>query len=153
VLRRGFPRTHFFAQARSVFAVASHRCAEVLDLDPRRTVTLFRLTEDLEADLDARWERWLDDPAGWRAFFDKIAQMRGTDLLASLRALGLAGDAEVSAVARFAVSSGGHAVELSSTFRPDDATLGLLAAAFARGAPGSLAVPYMRLAAPVATGA
>ena len=28
-LRRGFPRTHFFAQARSVFAVAAHRCSEV----------------------------------------------------------------------------------------------------------------------------
>lgn len=28
-LRRGFPRTHRFAQARSVFAVAAHRCAEV----------------------------------------------------------------------------------------------------------------------------
>ena len=26
-LRRGFPRTHYFAQARSVFAVAAHRCA------------------------------------------------------------------------------------------------------------------------------
>ena len=31
-LRRGFPRTHRFAQARSVFAVAAHRCAEVFDL-------------------------------------------------------------------------------------------------------------------------
>src|SRR4051812_26389568 len=26
-LRRGFPRTHRFAQARAVFAVAAHRCA------------------------------------------------------------------------------------------------------------------------------
>lgn len=25
-LRRGFPRSHYFAQARSVFAVAAHRC-------------------------------------------------------------------------------------------------------------------------------
>jgi hypothetical protein len=28
-LRRGFPRTHRFAQARSDFAVATHRCAEI----------------------------------------------------------------------------------------------------------------------------
>src|SRR5688500_19898895 len=27
-LRRGFPRTHYFAQARSVFAVAGHRRSE-----------------------------------------------------------------------------------------------------------------------------
>src|SRR5260370_20425355 len=31
-LRRGFPRTHRFAQARSVFAVAAaHRCGEVFE--------------------------------------------------------------------------------------------------------------------------
>ena len=31
VLRRGFPRTFRFAQARSVFAVAAQRCAEIFD--------------------------------------------------------------------------------------------------------------------------
>jgi hypothetical protein len=30
-LARGFPRTHHFAQARSVFAVAADRCAEVFE--------------------------------------------------------------------------------------------------------------------------
>jgi hypothetical protein len=30
-LRRGFPRTHHFAQARSVFAVALHRCDELFN--------------------------------------------------------------------------------------------------------------------------
>jgi hypothetical protein len=37
-VRRGFPRTHYFAQARSVFAVAAHRCREVFD--PPSSVTL-----------------------------------------------------------------------------------------------------------------
>jgi hypothetical protein len=32
-VRRGFPRTHHFAQARAVFAVAAHRCREVFDAD------------------------------------------------------------------------------------------------------------------------
>ena len=45
-LRRGFPRTHHFAQARSVFAVAAHRCAEVFD--PPGCVTLWRLPEEIE---------------------------------------------------------------------------------------------------------
>ena len=40
-LRRGLPRTHYFAQARSVFAVAAHRCDEVFN--PPDTVTLWRL--------------------------------------------------------------------------------------------------------------
>jgi hypothetical protein len=30
-VRRGFPRTHYFAQARAVFAVAGFRCREVFD--------------------------------------------------------------------------------------------------------------------------
>ena len=62
-LRRGFPRTHRFAQARSVFAVAAHRCAEVFD--PPKSVTLWRLPEALEEEFDARWELWLDHAAEW----------------------------------------------------------------------------------------
>jgi hypothetical protein len=62
-LRRGFPRTHRFAQARSVFAVAAHRCAEIFD--PPKSVTLWRLPEALEEELDARWELWLDHAAEW----------------------------------------------------------------------------------------
>src|SRR3990172_12013107 len=56
-LRRGFPRTHYFAQARSVFAVASHRCAEVFE--PPGCVTLWRLPEAIEEEFDTRWEQWL----------------------------------------------------------------------------------------------
>jgi hypothetical protein len=41
-LRRGFPRTHNFAQARSVFAVAAYRCDEIFN--PPDCVTLWRLT-------------------------------------------------------------------------------------------------------------
>src|SRR5688500_2391456 len=47
-LRRGFPRTHRFAQVRSVFAVAAHRCSEVFD--PPHSVTLWRLSESFEED-------------------------------------------------------------------------------------------------------
>ncbi|HSN97576.1 MAG TPA: BrxE family protein, partial [Candidatus Nanopelagicales bacterium] len=66
-LRRGFPRTHHFAQARSVFAVAAHRCSELFD--PPGCVTLWRLPESIEEELDARWEHWLDDAAAWAPFF------------------------------------------------------------------------------------
>src|ERR1700736_4833806 len=57
-LRRGFPRTHCFARARSVFAVAAHRCAEVFN--PPGCVTLWHLPSAIEEEFDARWERWLD---------------------------------------------------------------------------------------------
>ena len=69
-LKRGFPRTHRFAQARSVFAVAAHRCAEVFE--PPGCVTLWRLPEATEEEFDARWEHWLDNASQWSAFFEKI---------------------------------------------------------------------------------
>src|SRR5262249_9004707 len=107
-LGRGFPRTHFFARARSVFALAAHRCVELFD--PPRSVTLWQLPDEsgLEADLDARWEHWLDHAEAWRGFFEKLEQGQGGDLLAELRKLGLAGDAEANAVARLTVSAEGR---------------------------------------------
>ena len=45
VLRRGFPRTHYFAQTRSVCMVAAARCAQIFDLPG--SVTLWRLTDAL----------------------------------------------------------------------------------------------------------
>src|SRR5689334_12632131 len=65
-LRRGFPRTHRFAQARSVFAVAAHRCREVFD--PPGCVTLWRLPAAIEEALDDRWEQWLDNAGDWTSF-------------------------------------------------------------------------------------
>jgi hypothetical protein len=143
VLGRGFPRTHLFAQARSVFAVATHRCAEVFDHD--KCVTLWRLPEVLEDELDARWEHWLDDVNTWKDFFGRLAQIQGPDLLAALRTFELIRDADANAVGLLLVSPGSRAVPLPGTFRSDDATLTLLAAAFARGEPNALAVPYAEL--------
>src|ERR1035441_9312769 len=77
-LRRGFPRTHHFAQARSVFAVAAHRCAEVFD--PPGCVTLWRLPEEIEAEFDARWEHWLDNAPDWTPFFEKLEALEDRDL-------------------------------------------------------------------------
>lgn len=82
-LRRGFPRTHFFAQARTVFAVAAHRSAALFD--PPGSVTLFRLTETIEEAIDARWEVWLDDAAAWTPFFVKLQNLAAGDLAATLR--------------------------------------------------------------------
>src|SRR5688572_28433555 len=74
-LRRGFPRTHYFAQARSVFAVAAHRCAEVFE--PPGSVTLWRLPEAIEEEFDTRWEHWLDHAEEWQPFFGKLEGVQG----------------------------------------------------------------------------
>ena len=141
-LRRGFPRTHRFAQARSVFAVAAHRCAEVFD--PPGCVTLWRLPEVTEEAFDARWEQWLDNAAEWTPFFEKLESIRGADLVAVLRSFELVSDRDVEAYARLRRSAEGKAVPLPGGYSGKDDEIALLALGFARGEPGALAVPYAR---------
>jgi hypothetical protein len=50
-VRRGFPRTHYFAQARSVFAVAAFRCHEVFD--PPHSVTLWHIRMGFRCEIRA----------------------------------------------------------------------------------------------------
>jgi hypothetical protein len=84
-LKRGFPRTHRFAQARSVFSVAAHRCSDEV-FDPPHGVTLWRLSESIEEDFDARWEQWLDHASDWQAFFASLERIESDDLVAALGA-------------------------------------------------------------------
>jgi hypothetical protein len=143
-LRRGFPRTHRFAQARSVFAVAAHRCAEVFD--PPGCVTLWRLPEAIEEEFDARWEHWLDNAADWSPFFEELQGLQGDDLTAILRAFGVVGDRDLEAFARLRRSAEGRAVPLPGPFSGSDGDVALLALGFGRGEPAALAVPYARRA-------
>jgi hypothetical protein len=143
-LRRGFPRTHHFAQARSVFAVAAHRCSEVFE--PPGCVTLWRLPEATEEEFDARWEQWLDRAEEWAPFFQEVEILKATDLVSALRAFELVSDHDVDAYAKLRRSAEGRAVPLSGIFAGTDDDVSLLALAFARGEPGALAVPYARRA-------
>jgi hypothetical protein len=141
-LRRGFPRTHRFARARSVFEVAAHRCREVFD--PPACVTLWRLTEAVEEEFDARWEHWLDNAGDWVAFFEQLEALRGNDLGAALRAFEIVSDRDLEGYTKLRRSAEGHAVLLPSLFSDSDAEVALLALGFARGEPNALAVPYAR---------
>ncbi len=143
-LRRGFPRTHHFAQARSVFAVAAHRCAEIFD--PPGCVTLWRLPESVEEEFDARWEQWLDDASDWAPFFEKLETLQGTDLAPVLRGFEVVSDQDLEGYAKLRRSAEGRAVPLPGVFSGSDADVALLALGFARGEAGALAVPYARKA-------
>lgn len=143
-LRRGFPRTHRFAQARSVFAVAAHRCAEVFE--PPGCVTLWRLPEAVEEAFDARWEHWLDHAGEWASFFEKLEALSGSDLTAILQTFGLVQPRDIEAAGRLRRSAEGRAVPLAGVFAGTDADVALLALGFARGEPAALAVPYARRA-------
>ncbi len=143
-LRRGFPRTHRFAQARSVFAVASHRCTEVFE--PPGCVTLWRLPEAIEEAFDARWEPWLDSAGDWDSFFAKLETLPGTDLVGALRGFELVADADVTAYGKLRRSAENRAVPLPGLFSGTEADVALLALGFGRGEPTALAVPYARRA-------
>lgn len=143
-LRRGFPRTHRFAQARSVFAVAAQRCTEVFE--PPGCVTLWRLPEAVEEAFDARWEHWLDHAGEWSAFFETLQTLPGTELIEVLRSLELVEPRALDAYSRLKRSAEGRAVPLPGVFSNTDADITLLAFGFARGEPSRLAVPYARSA-------
>jgi hypothetical protein len=143
-LRRGFSRTHNFAQARSVFAIAAHRCAEVFE--PPGCVTLWRLPEGVEEEFDGRWEHWIDNASDWAPFFQGLQGPHGTDLVALLRGFKLLDDRDEEGLSRLRRSAEGRAVPLPGVFSATDEDVTLLALGFARGEVGALAVPYARRA-------
>ncbi len=89
-LRRGFPKTHLFAQARLVFAVASHRCRDVYD--PPQSMTLWSPPAAVEDQFESRWAEWIGRAEAWSAFFMELQAPKGTRLLTEARRLGLAED-------------------------------------------------------------
>lgn len=140
VLRRGFPFTHFFAQARIAFSVAHHRCNEVFKFP--RSVTLWNMPPGIEEEFDLQWHNWLKAGEEWAPFFNAIQPAPSGDLLATLKGLKLVGKDEVDATARLRLDPGGRSVRLPDT-EISDRIIGVLAAAFAKGAAKSLAVPYL----------
>lgn len=143
-LKRGFQRTHHFAQARSVFAVAAARCAEVFD--PPDCVTLWRLTDTLEEEFDARWEHWLDHAAEWAPFFERLEKFQDTDLATLLREFEVISERDLEAYTKLRRASEGRAVPIAGHFSGSASDIALLALGFARGEPAALAVPYVRRA-------
>jgi len=151
VLRRGFPNTHSFAQARAVFAVATTRCRELFDA--AGYITLWQLPASVEEQFEDRWQTWLDDIERWQTTFEQVAAFRGQDVIGALRALELIDMRDAEAIMQFATPT----TEPSLLVAPegglrelDDAAITLLAMAFAKSVQGKLAVPYMQLMSAVA---
>lgn len=140
---RNFPRTHAFARARGVFAVARARCDEVFN--PPACITLWKLPTEVEDAFETRWQEWLDEPEAWSPFFERINAAPTGDLIAYLADLGLT-DTNRDRFDTLRRSSDGRGVPLPGFATLDDTTLTLLAAGFGRGGPQELVVPYARVA-------
>jgi len=145
VLGRGFPTTHAFAQARVVFAVARSRCEELFDLSG--AVTLWKLPPELEDQFESQWQSWLDHAEAWAPLFERLEAPPGDDLLSTLETFDLITPEQRSAAGRLRRGAEGRSVSVTGTSPVDDHLLTLLAAGFSRGEPGSLVVPFAKLAA------
>ena len=143
VLERGFPATHYFAQARVVFAVARSRCQE--RFDPPGSMTLWDLPAQLEDAFEDHWQAWLDEE-GWVPMFERLASLGGENLLHALTGFELLSQEQCDAVGKLRRAAGGRAVPLSGTHVANDEVITLLAAGFSLGQVESPAIPYARLA-------
>jgi hypothetical protein len=142
-LGRGLPRTHQFAQARVVFAVASARCAELFD--PPGGVTLWKLPAVIEDAFEENWQPWLAESGRWRATFERLAASDETDLAAQLSAHGLVSPGQVAAAGALRRSAEGRAVEVPAPNGVDDDLITVLAAGFVKGERQAPAIPYATL--------
>jgi hypothetical protein len=142
VLGRGFPATHFIAQARIGAAVAQARSREVFM--PPKCHTLW----DLPAEVEDRYDVFLQDlgrhASEWEPFFTKLQPPPGSDLLQILKACEIPITNQREDIQKLRRSAENRAVLLPASFSTNDRTITLLAAAFCKGEPGQPAIPYIR---------
>jgi hypothetical protein len=142
---RGFSKTHRFAQARVVFEVARQRCVERFPGEPG-CATLWNMPARIEDEFDSHWAAWVDEASTWEGFF-KSLEKGGDDLLSMLRDRELLNSEHEAQVGRLRRSAEGRSVPISGIHQLNNQTIPLLAAAFSRGMPGELAIPFVRLEA------
>ena len=80
----------------------------------------------------------------WTPFFQKLEGLQTSDLVEALASFEIVNDRDVERLVKLRRSAEGRAVPLPGIFSGTDDDVALLALGFARGEPGSLAVPYAR---------
>jgi hypothetical protein len=145
VLKRGFPRTHHFAQARSVIAVASHRCEQLLSQND--AITLWCLPEALEDRFESLWETWLARHTDWRSYFDAVAAIRTGDVIAAATDLGLVTSDDIKALRALKAAPDGRGLKVGKSFTGERRQIALLALGFSVGRASEPVVPYVRASA------
>lgn len=139
VVQRGFRRTHYFARARSVFAVAGRRVTEVYER--RDAVTLWGLPADVEDAFDTHWAQWIEEGHEWTEFFRDL-QGCSTELVTELRRFDLVAEDQVERASRLRRTAEQRGVQLPGDFAGSDDDITMLALAFSRGERQKLAVPF-----------
>lgn len=143
-LKRGFPVTHNFAQARTVFEVASTRTREVFP-NPPGTITLWNLPAEIEDAFDNSYQDWLDNIDAWSPFFETVKAISGSDLLGAMMECSLIDESVVLETSSLRRSAENRAVLLPSADKINDHLLTLLASAFSLSEAGNPAIPYVKV--------
>ncbi|MDZ4698275.1 MAG: BrxE family protein [Rhodothermales bacterium] len=137
---RGLPHTHTFGRARAVFEVARARCRDVFN--PPASITLWSLPPEIEDQFDTEWHAWIEDADAWAPFFEKLEVPPTGALDDVLRTYGLMSDLAANKAAELRRADGGISVPIGQVDALTPDVLSLLAAGFARGERGALAIPY-----------
>lgn len=141
-ISRGFPKTHVFARARAVFAVAAARSDEVFN--PPDSYTLWRLPVEIEDQLEDAWAGWLESPEPWKLFLEQVDQESRLDLLPMLAKLELVTDRVAERAKRLRRADDLRSVPIKTNGGAVLETIAILAAAHDCSEPGKLAVPFVR---------
>jgi hypothetical protein len=139
VVQRGFRRTHHFAQARSVFAVAARRVTEVYER--KDAVTLWGLPAAVEDAFDTHWAQWIEGVDEWTEFFGDLHGC-SNDLVTELRRFDLVAEDQIERASRLRRTAEQRGVQLPGDFAGLDDEVTMLALAFSRGEIQKLAVPF-----------
>jgi len=137
---RAFPRTHPFARARVVAETARNRCSELYPVAD--AVTLWSLPPEYEEQVELARQEWLRDPEPWAPFFQAVEAHTGGDLLEFLEGLDLLSDQTLLAAMELKAPDPGPALPLPAS-DVDQASIELLAAAFAMGSKSAPVVPHL----------
>lgn len=140
---RGFMKTHLFARARAVFAVAAHRCDEVFNVPD--AYTLWKLPAEVEDQVEDAWSQWLENPDSWTKFLQTVNVQTGDDLLEILASLDLLPDQVAEQTKKLRRADDSRSVPLPKSTELDETSVALLAAAFSRGESEKLAVPFVQM--------
>jgi hypothetical protein len=139
VVQRGFRRTHHFAQARAVFAVAARRATEVYNR--KDAVTLWALPADVEDAFDTHWAHWIEQAHDWTGFFRDLHGC-SSELVTELGRFDLVTEGQVEQASRLRRTAEQRGVQLPGDFAGSDDDITMLALAFSRGGRQKLAVPF-----------
>lgn len=139
--RRGFPRSHHWAQAKVVFEVARARCQERFP-DPA-AITLWSLPATVEEQFEHAWGRWIGENEAWEPFFERLKEWKSPSLTEALKAFDLWSQGMEATTTQAAANTASLALGTFPSL--EQASVDGLAAGFTFGQPGEPVVPFVRL--------